>query len=45
MVRDHERRMLLCAVCKQRWPCQTKVREVLERIKQQAEEARRQPTT
>lgn len=44
LVRDQERRLLLCAKCAQRWPCQTKVREVLERINQQAEETRRQPT-
>ena len=36
LVRDHERRLLLCAKCKTRWPCAEKVREVLEKIKQEA---------
>lgn len=37
MVRDYERRLLLCAVCKTRWPCAPKAAEILAKIKQQAE--------
>ena len=38
MVRDLERRQLLCAVCGVRWPCTVKVREILERIRVEANE-------